>query len=108
MFDTELGGEIQVTLCVTPFQPKFTVPPAPMSTFGGSNWLAPFGPTLTSAQLAKVFVTVMCASAVFCSIVAVTVAVPLAFAVTVTEAPLGVMLATPVVGATVQETVLPV
>jgi hypothetical protein len=104
---TPEGGEAHVTLCVTPFQLKFTVPPTPISTLDGSNWKAPFAPTLISAALAKVFVTVICASAVFCSTFAVTVAVPLAVAVTVTDEPFAVRFATPDVGLTVQDTVLP-
>jgi hypothetical protein len=52
-----------------------------------------------------VFVTVTCTSAVFVSDVAVTVAVPFAAPVIVTDNPFGAMFATPVVGSTVQVTV---
>src|SRR5690348_12747300 len=103
MFETEAGVVSQVTLCVTPFHENVTVPPERMSTSLGVKAL-PFAPTATAAEFAMVEVTVTLTSAVFESEVAVTVAVPFAVPLIVTEAPLGVILATPVVGNTVHVT----
>jgi hypothetical protein len=99
IFATEAGVVSQVTLCVTPFHENVTVPPERMSTSLGVKAL-PFAPTAMSAAVGIEEVTVTCTSAVFESELAVTVAVPFAVPLIVTEAPFGVMFATPVAGNT--------
>jgi|SRR5919112_2022667 hypothetical protein len=103
MFATDPGVVCQVTLCVTPLHENVTVPPESMSTSPGLK-LFPLAPTAMSADDGIDDVTVTWTSADFESEVAVTVAVPLAVPLMITEAPLGVMFATPVVGATVHVT----
>ena len=103
MFGTEAGVVCQVTLCVTPCQANVTAPPETMSTSLGVK-LSPFAPTSTSAAAGMFELTVTWTSAAFVSEVAVTVAVPFAVPLIVTEAPFGVMPATPVAGNTVQVT----
>jgi hypothetical protein len=103
MSATEAGVVNHVTLCVTPFHENVTVPPERMSTSAGLNEF-PFAPTATSALEGMDELTVTWTSAVFESEVAVTVAVPFADPLIVTEAPLGAMFATPVAGNTLQVT----